>query len=621
MTVMRRTETTDAALPHAEAAESCLRRLAATIDARDQGAFLGEIVLCSASDRRQLATWFKGYTTAGLALFNWRLEALDMDGEYVLARVGVWLTFEAFDPVSEVFRFWMTPAGGVCRITGFEQTRRLGVCAAPGQPAAVPGWADETSESATIPWPDTEPGEFDAEFGALLEQAAAIPDPEPATVYADYASPGMGRLEGSLEKRMAHLLANLMSGTTAAVAARARDGGGEPARAVHSLIGGISPGYPEETRSATTSSHNWPWLLSDEMAGFARSSGRVYYGTCQSLAELVVSVLRLLGAGPDEAFLAELHLHNAALYLGEPALMFSNQALVVCGPRTVHWNRVVAAFWNDEFGWRRDKTILNAGGATAAYKRMEETVPFLRAEGGWPAGLAIDAVGSLGLGRLGCARITDGAPVASPAAMSLAAKAAVFRLAAASPLSHYARARYTLQTLLVRRPEAYLARSQATEPVHRMAGQFPHTDSFLAYVASNIKDGSIFPESHRLMTGDQVLRYGLADDKARALLLAAYFAARRIPAAVAWSEEGWFSLADEGDGIRVYRSKTLQRATRVGGWLLLLFDATGSLYPLLDTSCRASGTLDRALLGRWSGGLEPGFLDGPVRLPGAWPRP
>jgi hypothetical protein len=594
----------EAAPGHTAAIQAAVDRLAARVAVGDLDGFMKEIAGASVGDRRQLGAWFRGYTTAGLVAADWQIESTGRDGDHLTALVGVWLRFRDYDPINEVFKFWFRPEGDLGWIVGFEQTRRLGVCAGPG---GSPGASVAAPATAPL-WPIVSVGDFEGELEALLPLARAIPDPESAENYAHFASPGMGRMESSLVRRMAHSAASLMSGTTATVAAAvSRATVREAALAVHSLIQGLVLGYPQEVLQATVASRNLPWLMSDEMAGFLPMTGKVYSGTCQGLAELVSQSLRLCGAGPTESLMVELHLHDAALYAGgspaEPALLFSNQALVVCGPRSVHWNRSIGGFWNDHAGWHSDGEIIDPAGAAAAFSRLSARTPFLAVAGGWPSGLPKTATG----GGDGTERAF--APAGSgPARLSLGAKTTIFGLAAANPSSHYAGARYTLQTLLVRRPEAYLLRGMGTEAV-RLAGRtYSTTDSFLDFLAAEIKDGSIFPETHRIMTGDQVFRYRRADAKGRALLVATYLACRDQPAAIAWTDDGWYVLTREKGETLVFRAATMDRTPRVTGKLRLLLGKSGSFYPLLGGDGSGPGIYGDAgeLIGFWAGVLEGG---------------
>lgn len=136
----------------------------------------------------------------------------------------------------------------------------------------------------------------------------------------------------------------------------------------------------------------------------------------------------------------------------------------------------------------------------------------------------------------------------------------------------------------------------------RAARSHPDAGSVVGYL-EQLDKRSVFPEPHRVMVSDQVIRHRTADDASRALFLASYWHVQGRPAAVAWTDRGWFAL--ERASNVVWDASSFAWVSRAGGELLLLASPAGSVYPYLGNA----GDSSAELLGAWAPLLEPDTAD------------
>ena len=137
---------------------------------------------------------------------------------------------------------------------------------------------------------------------------------------------------------------------------------------------------------------------------------------------------------------------------------------------------------------------------------------------------------------------------------------------------------YAYQTLLVKKPEVYMYWSIQSKLVRQRASEMQKAKDIIGLLAQ-IEDTSIFAESHRIMTVDQVLRTGRGDHIAKALLTAAFFKlVTGCEAAVFLTTQKAYCVIHYENRLKCMEMPTGREISEISGMPLLLFNENANVW-------------------------------------------
>ncbi|PJI06510.1 MULTISPECIES: hypothetical protein [Clostridium] len=158
----------------------------------------------------------------------------------------------------------------------------------------------------------------------------------------------------------------------------------------------------------------------------------------------------------------------------------------------------------------------------------------------------------------------------------------IFELSRRYPESLYTWAKYAYQTLLVSKPESYVIWSLQNNIVKDTFSKMYSTEKFFNYVY-NIKTSSIFIESDRIMTSDQVIRHNMGDEKSKSILLFIWFKLKESKNVfmIFTNKEHYCIWKNDYDWV-IWSIELWKRVSSTEGKILLAFDDKYSYFPLLN---------------------------------------
>lgn len=296
---------------------------------------------------------------------------------------------------------------------------------------------------------------------------------------------------------------------------------------------------------------------------------------CPEITAFYVTMLRLLGLAPWHIFVLIQPFHYLSfLRLTRGYYILSGHDIIPMDPHRLYSDSEVTRIVSPAF-------YLDQSGLTNMPVWLEN-----RVKDGLATSLPIF---SLPTGRDYSDTLpTDAEPTYSirststPEQLSMAIRRHIFTMSKLYPASPFTWAKYVYQTLLVPQPQAYLIWSLKAPTCKTFAQQQSTFDAALGWMRENLTDGSIFEESDRIMTADQVINHRCGSAQDRAMLL--YTAARLLNKAqaggiVLTTKSCYVSLHNE-DGQVIYDCQALQPVPTIEGKVNLAFDDQGSYDPL-----------------------------------------
>ncbi|HHV28120.1 MAG TPA: hypothetical protein GXX73_00660 [Clostridium sp.] len=163
----------------------------------------------------------------------------------------------------------------------------------------------------------------------------------------------------------------------------------------------------------------------------------------------------------------------------------------------------------------------------------------------------------------------------TPIELSMKLKKYVLKMSKDWPYSPFTWAKYSYQTLLVDKLQAYLISSIKAMECIKAANLYNSIEELFDWIRKNIKPGSIFPENDRLMTADQVLRNRKGNPKDVALLISSLAILMKIckGAGIAISDRTAYAVLFDGDGeVIIYNAQTLERVSKINETVIFAFD-------------------------------------------------
>lgn len=158
----------------------------------------------------------------------------------------------------------------------------------------------------------------------------------------------------------------------------------------------------------------------------------------------------------------------------------------------------------------------------------------------------------------------------------------VFKQSIEEPESIFTYSKYAYQTLFVQKPQAYAAWSLQNNIIYEKAKKMKSLDEINRYM-KQLKNESIFIESMRIMTSDQVIRNNCGDEKAKALIFYAFSnLILHEKGGVLLTTADSYCVCMNQQANRYWSARKGNFVNNIEGKTLLAFNERACYYPLID---------------------------------------
>ncbi|MFP4976669.1 hypothetical protein ACE6ED_14780 [Paenibacillus sp. CN-4] len=155
---------------------------------------------------------------------------------------------------------------------------------------------------------------------------------------------------------------------------------------------------------------------------------------------------------------------------------------------------------------------------------------------------------------------------------------AILKYSCDLPDSVYTYAKYAYQTILVKKPQAYVLASMNSPVIRQFLSDYDTKERFFEYV-SLLKKKSIFREYDRLMTADQVIRHGTGDPASLSVLVFVWLnLSCRSHGGVCVTDEDSYCCFDG----EIWSGKKRKNVSEIQGNLLVAFNHESCFSELMN---------------------------------------
>jgi hypothetical protein len=555
--------------PELVAIRKIVTQLAKAIECGDYRLWIGAMDLEDDLAKEAQKTWFDGYICRYRPLSSeLKLLAAAQKAGTITMECRLSLSYESFDPVEEIYCYTLqNPAGG-WRITWFEKRPMPLSFELPYSHGPFNFNRSVSSEAGA--WWDNQ---------LWLGLAGQAADPLPPALYARAIPRNVRFREAHPLLEPAAQLANLLSIKTAELAFQIYD------TAKIRVLGNLyyAAGESVQVRlvrpdrnNSWTSKYLAPWYGVDELIALKKSDP-VMVGSCYAVMSLYFALLRLNGFGPREIW--QLRVQNQdvlIINLNRELYLFSSEKLVKLSANTLYYNCEVSKIFNDHWIW-------TAAGFSnfpellrrRIVARLREAAPIIRFPDGNPEKI-------IPFSTVPADALPNLETVADWREMNRLIKTKVLQLSVKYPDSAYTWAKYAYQTLYVPFPEVYAIWSLQSPLIPDLIRQCPTLEELFCYL-DRLENGSVFAESDRIMTADQVIRHRKGDSKSRALLIYTWQKQKENrKAAVILTAQSAYCGWETADGWRYFDAGLQKQVPRPMGRPVLAFDNQSGFHPLIN---------------------------------------
>jgi hypothetical protein len=288
-----------------------------------------------------------------------------------------------------------------------------------------------------------------------------------------------------------------------------------------------------------------PVMTVDELFGSRPECGTAY-GICHSVSSLTLALLRLNGLPPTAGFKTATDLHETGLVETEGHFyVLNNESVVEVFPDGLFWNRNLRQVYNDHYYLMADGDSNLGQEQVAQLRAFFDRIPFFSVPGlvAWrqPERPRIDQQAEDTVSE----EITP-EELAERRFLQALDRAASGR----DPVTELAL--YAFQTLLVPCPWVYAAVSAEHDRVVQLAKELGSPEQAIAWI-NQLDPNGLYPEPHRIMLADQVIRYRRADVRSRALMLLSLLENMGLKAEVHLAGRQAYTVwHDPTDGLQVW---------------------------------------------------------------------
>lgn len=156
----------------------------------------------------------------------------------------------------------------------------------------------------------------------------------------------------------------------------------------------------------------------------------------------------------------------------------------------------------------------------------------------------------------------------------------VYNLSKEIPKSQYTQAKYGFQTLLVKYPEFYIRENSKTQLIKDYSKKYTTTDKMIKFIREEIKDDSIFNESHRVMDPEQIIVTKRGGAKDKAMLLHALMSNNNMKSYILFTDKKSYVLFKENEW-KIIDTTSMCYTNDIEGELSLFLSKDEVRYPLM----------------------------------------
>ncbi|HHV28122.1 hypothetical protein [Acetivibrio mesophilus] len=318
-----------------------------------------------------------------------------------------------------------------------------------------------------------------------------------------------------------------------------------------------------------------PWYGFDEMLLFRDDKGLISCN-CSSYMSFLAALLRIGGyAGKDVIQIRTGNQDALIISVGESNYLISSGKIEKLTEKSLYILKKISKLFSDCYFWteqgltniHRDKIVF--------YKNLiASRTPIF--DFSWK--LNDKYVGTFDMDSV---KLPDLISNKNPDSLNKDIRRNVFELSKEYPGSVFTWAKYASQTLYVSKPETYLSWSIQSPAVRDKIAVWNSLDEILEEI-KELLNISIFSESDRIMTADQVLRHKRCDDKAKALLIFCWFKLKKGAKTFVLFSDRSVYCAYKTETEWIYLDAKSGRKAVPEGDILLALNDKRSVYPLLN---------------------------------------
>ncbi len=157
----------------------------------------------------------------------------------------------------------------------------------------------------------------------------------------------------------------------------------------------------------------------------------------------------------------------------------------------------------------------------------------------------------------------------------------VFEQSRKDPYSPFTFARYSYQTMYVKKPEAYLIASERSPQTRTYASEFNTVAEVIQWLQDNVQEGSIFNDTSRVMFSEQVIIYRLGRSKDLAVTLASFLKLLKIPCYTLWTQDHGYVIYKENTEWKMFDMTRYKEVSTITENINAIFNTTQCYYPLM----------------------------------------
>lgn len=481
------------------------------------------------------------------------------------------LAYTSFRPIVEYYRYTIQYAeeSGMCKIIWIERLK---------QPYMAPGIVRH-DVICLFPVAKKKAKENWWENKRFLQYAKEEKAEDPAAILARAIPRTIRFREGHPLIECASLLVNMMSEHVARWAFEIyHEDNLQTLANLHNIMSSrmLVRLVREDRDNSWSSKYVVPWYGIDELA-WMRKSDDYLSGNCPVILGIYYAILKLCGGDKMDIWQLRMDNHEAIMArLKEKTYFLTSDDLRVMDEQLLYYAKDITKIYNHKWIWTaQGMTNMSEMLREGLMEELEQT----------ESRFTFNRIVKKQMGQ-NQNEIDEKIPVVkefeTPGQLAGAVKNYIFQRSCRYPDSPFVWAKYAYQSLYVQRPEAYLIWSMQSQIAEVFADKV-ESIADLENIMSSYGKKSIFEETDRLMTADQVIRRKTGDNKAKAVL---YYVWKQKKEGA----KGYVMITDKDsyyaeireDAMSFISMKDYQRLTGFYGSILLAMNQKKSCFPLIS---------------------------------------
>jgi len=320
-----------------------------------------------------------------------------------------------------------------------------------------------------------------------------------------------------------------------------------------------------------------PWYGFDEMLLFRDDKGLIS-GSCPSYMSLLAAMLRIGGYAANEVIQIRIGNQDALIVsINECNYLISSGKIEKLTIKSIYLLKKINKIFSDYYFWtEQGLTNIDKDKIEFYKKSIASRMPIF--DFSW--NLNNKYIETYDLDHITLPNLLSNE---DPVSLNEDIRKTIIGLSKKYPNSVFTWAKYASQTLYVSKPETYLCWSIQSQNVRSKVANWNSLDEIIEEIKEFLNI-SIFLESDRIMTADQVLRHKRGDDKSIALLIFCWFKLKKNNKSyVLINKKSTYCAYKEGMEWTYLDVKSWEKRTPESN-ILLAFDDKTSIYPLLKSN-------------------------------------